>query len=84
MRTIASAAMLPVLALTCSAIAQPFDGRAGFRNDHVRGEPNVGGGPYVVAGPGVYNFALCLGAFDAQGVTNYGMFNWNRIHHPVG
>ena len=78
-------AVLAVAGLASSAMAQPsFDGRIAFRDDHFNNNtptimpgdiyvPDLTGGP----GPITLNFSLLLGAFDAQGFTNYGMFNWN-------
>ena len=67
--------VLAVAGLASSAMAQSFDGQARFVAGHL-----AGSGPaiteFTVNAPGTYQFTIALGAFNAQGFTNYGMFNW--------
>jgi hypothetical protein len=77
-------AVLAVAGLASSAMAQSFDARLAFRDDHVNNNtPTIeSGGIHVVdvsgqTAPVTLNFSILFGAFDAQGFTNYGMFNWN-------
>lgn len=71
-------AVLAVAGLASSAMAQSFDGQLGFRLD--QGTTNDPVVPNVIevtpGGPGTYSMSVVLGAFNAQGFTNYGMVNW--------
>lgn len=73
--------VLAVAGLASSAMAQSFDGRLGFRDDHSTiNDPNING-VYVYDASGqtdpvTLNFSITVGAFDAQGFTNYGLINW--------
>jgi len=82
-------AVLAVTGLASSAMAQSFDGRVAFRADHLANNaPTIlPGGVFEVTGgaaPLTLNFSLLLGAFDAQGFTNSGMFNWNGNVNVAG
>jgi len=67
-------AVLAVAGLASGAMAQPsFDGTVGFSQGHTLGGPFI---TEATVGAGTHQFTVALGAFNAQGFTNYGMFNW--------
>lgn len=74
---ITSAIVLAALP-AAAALAQPtFEPRVGLRDSHTlvsNPTPNVAGP--VVVGLGRYDFTLLFGAFNAQGFSNRGMFNF--------
>lgn len=76
-------AVLAVAGLASSAMAQTFEGRVAFIDHHNPSvTPNINNGAtyeYNAAGqtgPVTLNFAVMLGAFNAQGFDNHGMFAW--------
>ena len=67
---------LVVLGVGAAASAQTFNGRVGFVSGHIAGSGPLLPGDYMATSLGTHQLQLAFGAFDAQGFTNYGMFNW--------
>jgi hypothetical protein len=77
-------AVLAVAGLASSAMAQSFDGRVAWGITHdTNNVPAIeNGGVYEFDASGLttpvtLNFSMLFGAFDAQGFTMRGVFNWN-------
>lgn len=71
-------AVLAVAGLASSAMAQSFDARAALRDDHTNSgvAEFLPGSVIEVNGAGTYSLQLLFGAFNAQGFTNGGLFNF--------
>jgi hypothetical protein len=68
-------AVLAVAGLASSAMAQSFTAQVGFRADHNASAVPTGNEITVAPGATV-NLQILFGAFNAQGFTNRGMFNF--------